>query len=149
MIAIVAAVVIAADQLTKTWALDHLQHRPPRHLIWTLQLDVVFNKGIAFSQVTGATAVVTVVALAVLAGLVVVAARTHGTATALVLGLIIGGAIGNLVDRVRFGSVVDFVDFFLGQWHWYVFNLADAAICVGVALLLLDGLLARPESPKA
>ena len=66
-------------------------------------------------------------------------------------GLIIGGAIGNLIDRVRYGSVVDFVDFHVPAWgfQWFIFNVADAAICVGVGLWLLDSLLQRPESPKA
>jgi signal peptidase II len=54
------------------------------------------------------------------------------------LGLILGGAIGNLIDRVRFGSVVDFLDVYIGSLHWPAFNLADSAICIGVSLLLLD-----------
>jgi signal peptidase II len=54
------------------------------------------------------------------------------------LGLILGGAVGNLVDRFRFGSVVDFLDVFIGEYHWPAFNLADSAICVGVGLLVLD-----------
>jgi signal peptidase II len=62
------------------------------------------------------------------------------------LGLIIGGAVGNVTDRLARGAVVDFLDFHVGNWHWYAFNVADAAICLGVIALLLDGLLARPKA---
>lgn len=133
-IAALAAGVVAIDQATKTWALHHLRDGP-RHVVWTLQLSLMFNTGIAFGQATGATVVVTVVALGVLAALVVVARRTEGAYTAVVLGLIIGGAVGNLTDRlVRYhgGAVIDFIDL---RW-WPVFNLADAAITVGVLLAL-------------
>src|SRR5204862_19758 len=65
------------------------------------------------------------------------------------IGLIIGGAIGNVVDRVRFGAVIDFLDFHLASWHWPAFNLADSAICLGVAAMLLDGMLWRRAPPQA
>lgn len=55
----------------------------------------------------------------------------------LALGLILGGAWGNLLDRIRFGYVIDFLDFYIGSWHWYTFNVADIAICMGAALLVL------------
>ncbi len=140
--ALVAAAVVAADQATKTWALHHLA-AGPRHIVWTLQLDLTYNTGIAFSQVTGATALVTVVALVVLAGLVVVARRTQGTYTAVVLGLVIGGALGNLADRLvrhHHGAVIDFIDL---RW-WPVFNVADAAISVGIVLAVARSVLKRP-----
>ena len=60
---------------------------------------------------------------------------------AIALGAIAGGAIGNVIDRLRFGAVVDFIDAHVGDWHWYVFNVADAAIVCGVAALVLDSLL--------
>ena len=138
LIGAVAAAVVAADQASKTWALHSLRHGP-RHVVWTLRFDLTFNTGIAFSQATGSTAIVTVVALAVLAGLVVVAARTRGAYTAVVLGLVIGGAVGNLADRLvrsNQGGVIDFIDL---RW-WPVFNLADAAISVGVVLAVARGL---------
>ena len=58
------------------------------------------------------------------------------------LGLVIGGALGNVVDRIRYGAVVDFLDFHIAGYHWPAFNLADTAICIGAAVLLADGLLA-------
>jgi signal peptidase II len=63
--------------------------------------------------------------------------------------LIIGGATGNVIDRLRFGAVVDFLYFHAGAWYWPAFNLADSAICLGVAAMLLDGLLLRPPAPPA
>jgi small multidrug resistance pump len=65
------------------------------------------------------------------------------------IGLIIGGAIGNVVDRLRLGGVVDFLYFHVGAWYWPAFNLADSAICLGVAAMLLDGLLLRRAAPQA
>jgi signal peptidase II len=66
------------------------------------------------------------------------------------IGLVVGGAIGNVIDRIRFGAVVDFLDFHLGGWHWPAFNIADSAITVGVLFLLTDGLFRRTErSTKA
>jgi signal peptidase II len=65
---------------------------------------------------------------------------------AVAIGLIIGGAIGNVIDRIRLGAVVDFLDFHIGTWHWPAFNVADSAICIGVAVMLLDGLLLRREA---
>ena len=139
LIAAVAVAVLALDQSTKTWALHHALVAP-RHVVWTLQLFVNFNTGIAFSQVTGATVLVTVVALGVLAALVVIARRTTGAYTAVVLGLVIGGAAGNLTDRLvrhHGGAVIDFIDL---RW-WPVFNVADAAISVGVVLAIARSVL--------
>ncbi len=136
----VAAVVVVLDQLTKTWALHHLRNGP-RHVVWTLRLDLTFNTGIAFSQASGSTAVVTVVAAVVVVLLLVIARRTRGALTGVVLGLVIGGAVGNLVDRLvrhHNGAVIDFIDL---RW-WPVFNLADAAITIGVVIAVVRAVLA-------
>jgi len=138
LIAAVCGVVVAVDQLTKTWALDHLADGP-RNVIGSLRLNLTFNSGVAFSQARGSTGLVTVVALVVLALLVVIARRTSGYATAAILGLVMGGAVGNLADRLvrhHGGAVIDFVDL---RW-WPVFNVADAAITVGVVIALARSL---------
>ncbi len=67
---------------------------------------------------------------------------------ALALGLIIGGALGNVIDRLRLGWVIDFIDFHVSTWHWPAFNMADAAITVGVGILLIDGLFGTAKKPK-
>ena len=71
--------------------------------------------------------------------------RVSSPLLAIAIGLIVGGAVGNVVDRIRHGAVVDFLDFHIGYWHWPAFNLADSAICLGVAMMLLDGLLLHRE----
>jgi signal peptidase II len=141
-----AAVVIALDQATKSWMMGLLLD-PPRMIGLTDFFDLVpvWNRGVSFgilSTQDGSTAwLLGGVALLVAAGLVVWLSRIERSLLALSLGLVIGGALGNVVDRGRFGAVFDFLDFHLARWHWPAFNLADSAITVGVALLLLDGLL--------
>ena len=72
--------------------------------------------------------------------------RVHETLLAVALALVIGGAVGNVIDRIRFGAVVDFLDFHVGGWHWPAFNIADSAITIGVILLILDSLKSKPEN---
>lgn len=74
--------------------------------------------------------------------------QAHETLMAVSLSLVLGGAIGNLIDRVAYGYVIDFLDVYYDNWHWPAFNIADSAICVGVALMLLDGFKADPK-PQA
>ena len=108
------------------------------------------NRGMSFglfnNDATMNTAVFTVLAAAIVIALLIWLRRAHNAVIRLALGLIIGGAIGNVVDRLSRGAVVDFLDFHIGNWHWFAFNIADAAICLGVAALLLDGLLGRPKA---
>jgi signal peptidase II len=151
----VAAATLVVDQATKLAVLAHFadEIRPPVQLLPCLRIGYIANHGVSFGLFNGGgvwqPAVFSVVAIAIVAGLVHVLRSARSWINVAGIGLIIGGAIGNLADRVRLGSVVDFVDFYIGTWHWYVFNIADAAICVGVGLMLLDSLLTRPESPKA
>ena len=83
------------------------------------------------------------VAILVCIGLFLWLRRTDRPLTGWGIGLVMGGAIGNVIDRARWGAVFDFADFHVGQWHWPAFNIADAAIVVGVGLMLLDSLLAE------
>jgi signal peptidase II len=140
--------VILLDQLSKQWASAALAEG-----MWVLfdvlNLRLAHNTGAAFSFLSGAggwqTVFFVVLALAVSLwlGLWLWRLREGGWPLRAGLALILGGALGNVMDRVRFGYVVDFIDLHWRQWHWPVFNLADSAITVGVALLLWDGL--RPE----
>ena len=139
-----AALVVVIDQLSKSWALASLRDEPIE-LFWTLRLRLTFNTGAAFSVGTGFPWLFVVLGALVLGALGVLVVRSdlaRGPAAA--LGLVAGGAIGNLIDRVvrgHDGAVVDFIDL---QW-WPVFNLADASIFVGVIVLLLSW---RDTSPK-
>ena len=86
------------------------------------------------------------IAAAIVAVLVYWLSRVDSPFLGVAIGLVVGGAIGNVIDRIRLGAVVDFLDFYVGSWHWPAFNVADSAICVGVAAMLLDGLLLRREA---
>ncbi len=135
------------DQMSKWWLLSRIMRPPhPVYINAVFNLDLVMNKGVTFGLLSkfGEGAVPWI-----LVGIAVVIIfllgrwlwRTHSTLVAVGLGLIMGGAIGNVMDRIRYGAVVDFLDFHIDGWHWYSFNLADSAIVIGVALLLLDGLV--------
>lgn len=136
--ALVAAGVAATDQLTKALALARLGEEPV-HLFWTLRLNLSFNRGIAFSQGQGLGPLITVAGLLLVVALVVMSRTARDSPTAVALGLLIGGACGNLGDRLfrdHGGAVVDFIDL---QW-WPIFNVADMAITMGAALLLVVGM---------
>jgi signal peptidase II len=140
---LIAIAVVITDQLTKQWALAALDDRPI-DLVWTLRLNLVFNRGMAFGQGEGLGPVIGVVALVVVVALLVSLRRGTGTLGAVGVGLVVGGAIGNVIDRLfrspgwLRGAVVDFIDF---QW-FPVFNVADMAINIGAGLLILGSILA-------
>jgi signal peptidase II len=147
LIIAVAAVVVAVDQATKTWALHHASS--PRHVIWTLQLAVTFNSGSAFGLWRGASPLIiagAILLVVVLLGLGRAASRTANLPATIAMGLLLGGALGNLTDRLfrhHHGAVIDFVDL---RW-WPVFNVADACITIGALLLVLVGFRAAPSQP--
>jgi signal peptidase II len=145
-------VVLAADQASKYWVLHGLDLPEIGQIVLlpVLNLTFVRNRGVTFGLLNGygtwSYLVLAAVALAVVAALSVWLRRAESSLVAASLGAIAGGAIGNVIDRLRFGSVVDFIDAHLGDWHWYVFNVADAAIVCGVAALVLESLL--PQAGK-
>lgn len=147
---VVAAVVVAVDQLTKHWAVNALQDRDIE-LVGSLRLHLAFNTGMAFSQGTGIGPVIGVVALLVIVGLLVSIGRATSPLYTPAVGLIIGGAVGNLADRLFRspgwfrGGVVDFIDL---QW-WPIFNVADIAVTSGGVLLLLSTLRPQPGTAAA
>jgi signal peptidase II len=85
-------------------------------------------------------------AVVIVVGLIYWLSRVGSPLLAVAIGLIVGGAVGNVVDRIRYGAVVDFLDFHIGNYHWPAFNLADSAICLGVVVMLFDSLLLRREA---
>jgi lipoprotein signal peptidase len=154
-----AAGILAADQASKWWILE-VARLPEVGQIpllaagpFGLDLTMVWNRGVTFGMFSGEGAwnhlVLAVLAAAIALFLLRWMARAENRLTALALGGVVGGAVGNVIDRVRFGSVVDFVDAHAWGWHWYVFNLADAAIVCGVAALVADALFRpRPETKE-
>lgn len=137
-----SALVVALDQSTKWLALEHLTYAEPVEVLPGLDWTLLFNRGMAFSLLsdggwqvwllTGFTALISAVLLVWLF-------RTPAAARwqAASLSLIIGGALGNLIDRVRYGHVVDFIDVHYAAWHWPAFNVADSAITVGAVMLAI------------
>jgi len=115
-------------------------------------LVTVWNFGVSFGMFNRGSAeaawVFAALASAVTIGLVLWLRRAETRMVALALGLVIGGAVGNVIDRIRFGAVFDFLDLHLAGWHWPAFNIADAGITIGVALLLVDALFAPRSSAK-
>lgn len=144
--AAVAVAVLAADQASKAWVLVVLMPRAaPLVLLPVLDFRLVRNTGITFGLLNGSSEagplLLALVAIAVVIGLGVWLYRAERPLVACSIGAIAGGAVGNVIDRLRFGWVVDFIQAHAFGWSWYVFNLADAAIVCGVAALLLDGIL--------
>jgi signal peptidase II len=143
---VLAAAIVLADQLVKWSVLGAFAPGERRELTAFFNLVLVFNKGAAFSLLSQAPgwqtpllATFAVVAAAVVSYLIV---KTPGRRLMCGgLAAILGGALGNLVDRLRFGHVVDFLDFHAFGWHWPAFNVADSAITVGAALLIIEGFM--------
>ena len=145
----VAVAVLAADQASKWWVLHGLDLPDLRTvaLLPVLNLTYVENRGVTFGLLNslgdwGAPALA-LGALLVVVALAVWLARAERRLVAAAIGAIAGGAVGNVIDRLRFGFVVDFIHAHAWGWSWYVFNVADAAIVCGVAALLLDGVFTR------
>jgi lipoprotein signal peptidase len=116
-------------------------------LLPVLNLTFVRNTGVTFGLLNGfgqwGSVLLAAVALAVVAALAVWLRRAETRLVAIALGAIAGGAVSNVIDRLRFGWVVDFIHAHLGDWSWYVFNVADAAIVCGVTALVIDSLMPR------
>jgi len=147
--ALIAFLVVIADQLTKFWVLANFRLYESKPVIPGLfDLTFVTNTGAAFGMLAGDKNVwrqlffVTVSVIAL--GILTMAFRHYrhvGKLYVVAIGMVGGGALGNLIDRFRYGHVVDFLDFYIKDYHWPAFNAADSAITVGVALFLMAGYL--------
>ena len=136
-----AVLVLILDQISKTWVLESFRHMERLTVTSFFNLVLVFNPGASFSFLADAggwqkwffVILALVISLWLLSLL-----RKHAQERLMpaALSLILGGAIGNVIDRLRFDAVVDFLDFHLAGYHWPAFNVADSAITVGVALML-------------
>jgi signal peptidase II len=146
-----AAAIIGLDQVSKCLVLQHfgeigcVDRREP--VTAFLELVLTCNRGMSFGLFNtgeGLSVPLFTLAAAVIVGVLIFwLSRVRSEILASAIGLIVGGAVGNVIDRVRLGGVVDFLYFHLGSWYWPAFNLADSAICIGVAMMLLEGLLSR------
>jgi lipoprotein signal peptidase len=144
-----AALVLVADQASKYWVLHglHLQDGHFLVLLPVLNFVLVWNRGVTFGLFNGPGAfnwiILALLALAVVTALGSWLWRTDNLFKMLAIGAIMGGAVGNVIDRLRFGAVVDFIQAHLGAYSFYVFNVGDSAIVCGVIALMAESLLRR------
>lgn len=150
-----SAAIVAVDQGTKYLATAHLELYEPLEIVSFFNLTLLHNTGAAFSflnnaggwqrwALSGLAVVVSVFIMYWLPRL-----RDARYTMPLGLALVLGGTLGNLVDRLALGYVIDFLDFHIGDWHWPAFNVADSAITVGAIILVLDTLRRQPEDAAA
>jgi signal peptidase II len=145
----VAIGVVVVDQLTKHWAVTSLGPDRTIDLFWTLRFNLAFNNGMAFGQGRGFGPVIGVIATLVIVGLLITLRNESSRMSMIGMGLLIGGAAGNLIDRLfrgdawLNGAVVDFIDL---QW-FPIFNVADMAVNIGAGLLILSSVLSARARP--
>ena len=151
---IVLAIVIATlDQFTK-WIIVSVVMTPPRMIEVTgfFNFVLVGNRGVSFGLLSSDSPwgqpLLIALALGLSALLVFWLRGAQNRLLAGSIGLVLGGAVGNAIDRVNHGAVIDFLDFHLAGYHWPAFNLADSAIVIGVAAIILEGLFARSKDNK-
>ena len=151
----IAVAIVVADQIVKAWvdaAFPLASVRgagggfaEPTPLLGDfVRIAKTYNEGGLFGLLGGAAPLFALASLVVIGGIVVYGLRTVGRSSPLLtltLGLLLGGAVGNLVDRLRFGHVIDFVDMGIGAWRWYTFNVADAAISTAIVGLIVTGIV--------
>lgn len=149
------ALVVAIDQASKILLIERLPPYRPVAVLPSLNFLLTFNTGVSFSflQLPGGwqrwpLSIFAIVIVAVLIGWLARISRDRGLLGAAV-AIILGGAIGNLIDRVVNGEVTDFIQVYYGSWSFAIFNLADAAITIGVGLILLDNLLGDGRSRQS
>ena len=149
----IAAVIVVLDQLSKWWVVEVVMN-PPRTIEVTPFFNLVmgWNRGVSFGLFNTGSAVTVwllpALAVAIVVVLAVWLSRVDRLLLGAALGSIIGGAVGNVIDRLRYGAVADFLDVHAMGYHWPAFNLADTMITVGAAVLIFDSLFVRAEPGK-
>lgn len=145
----VTVIVLSLDRFTKSLALHFLEFHQPHPVIPFFNFTLAYNKGAAFSFLNTASGwqvwFFGVLALSISAVLLVWLKRLRYQQwwVSIALSCIIGGALGNLWDRIAYGYVIDFIELYISYWHWPVFNLADTAICLGATMLVLEAIFKR------
>lgn len=148
----ISVLVIVLDQITKYIADNSLDYRVPVDVMPSLNMTLVYNQGAAFSFLSDAGGWQRwfFMALSLIVSIVLIiwlrAVDKHQSYLAWGLALILGGAVGNLIDRSLYGYVIDFIDVYYRSWHWPAFNIADSAIVLGAGLLILDMFTHKQQS---
>ncbi|MGM3174473.1 signal peptidase II [Dickeya lacustris] len=149
-----AALVLVVDLGSKQWVMTHFQLGESLSLMPFFNFTYAHNYGAAFSFLADKGGwqrwLFAAIALAIIVALLAMMYRSSASQKLnnIAYSLIIGGAIGNLTDRLVHGYVIDFMDFFIGDWHYPTFNLADTAIVIGAMLIVLEGFLASPQKKQ-
>ena len=151
---LIAAIILFLDQLSKEWVFALLAEHPSSKIEVTsfLNLVMVWNRGISFglfSEAGYGHIVFSILGLVITAILLIWLKNAQNGLLVTALSLVIGGAVGNIIDRVRLHAVADFLDFYIGGWHWPAFNLADSAICIGVLLLCSENILCAGKQKES
>ena len=146
-----STLVVILDQLTKFITLTSINESTTKPITSFLNWVLVYNPGAAFSLLaqSGGWQKWFFIGIGSVAAIVMIwllKRHSHQGIFSFSISLLLGGAIGNVIDRARWGAVFDFADFHVGEWHWPAFNVADSAIVMGVGLLLLDSLISERES---
>jgi signal peptidase II len=140
----ISALIVALDQLTKWAAVRYLADPGQMPVLPFLNLTLVYNRGAAFGFLNDAAGwqnvffVGVAIAACVVIGYLLHRADVRNYGSTVGLTLILGGAVGNVIDRLIYGHVIDFIDVYYRSWHWPAFNVADSAITIGAILLVLD-----------
>ncbi len=152
-----AIAVIVLDQITKAVITEKLfMYGSHKVIDGFFSLVYVMNPGAAFGFLAGAPEIfryLFFISITVLAILLIIyyilKSKSQDVLIVISLSLIFGGAVGNLIDRIRFGAVVDFLDFYIGTWHWPAFNAADSAISIGAVLMIWEMLVSRKKTSSS
>ena len=146
---LISMVTILLDQLSKWWMLTvvDIANRPPIEVTGFLNLVMVWNHGISFGLFADQRLPLVLIALALAIVVILLAwlAKANDKLVTIGIGFVVGGALANVVDRVRFGAVADFFDFHVFGFHWPAFNIADSAIFIGVVVLCSESIMSAPK----
>ena len=145
-----AALVVVVDQASKWWIVSEVMN-PPTVITVTSFFNIVmgWNRGVSFGMFNSASSlnniILPIIAAVIVAVLVAWLRRADKAWVAAALGMVIGGAVGNVIDRLHYGAVADFLDVHIGGYHWPAFNVADSGITVGAVILIVDSLFVREK----
>jgi len=144
-------IILVLDQITKTWVSTHLSYNQPVNILPYFDLRLLHNTGAAWSILADQggwqrwflSALAVIVSIIIMVWLTRLDSKQRWLACG--LALILGGALGNVVDRIIYGYVVDFIDIYYQAWHWPAFNIADIGISIGAVMLLIDAIIFKHE----
>lgn len=141
LIILISSIVIALDFITKKIILARVMLHESINVLPFFSIVHVENKGAAFGSFTNlGNNIFIIISIIAIIFILVYLSKVHQKLEFVSLSLVLGGAIGNLLDRIQFGKVIDFIDIFIGKWHWPSFNVADSALTVGIILFLISNL---------